>query len=423
MAVKQITDIPGPNSIALLERRKKSVAKGHGSVCDIFIQKAESALLTDVDGNVFIDFAGGIGSMNVGHMHPKVIAAAEKQLQKYIHTCFTVAPYEGYIKLAERLSNKAPINSSCKAVFFNSGAEAVENAVKISKTYTGREGVLVFTDAFHGRTLMTMTMTYKDEPYKKGFGPFAPQVHRLPFPSNEQELTFESIDFEPKSIACAVIEPVIGEGGFIPATKAGMINLSNFCKDNGIVLVDDEIQTGFGRTGTLFAIEQFDIEPDLITVAKSIAGGFPLSGIIGKEDIMDSVNAGGIGGTYGGNPVSCAAALSVLDIMEKEQIPIRARQIGQQTRTLVQSVMADCPWIKEVRGIGAMIGIVIIDPDSGKPDKLRTGRIHQYALQHGLIMITAGTYGNVIRTLMPLIIDDHTLAEGLSILLNALKKA
>ena len=423
MAVKQITDIPGPNSIALLERRKKSVAKGHGSVCDIFIQKAESALLTDVDGNVFIDFAGGIGSMNVGHMHPKVIAAAEKQLQKYIHTCFTVAPYEGYIKLAERLSNKAPINSSCKAVFFNSGAEAVENAVKISKTYTGREGVLVFTDAFHGRTLMTMTMTYKDEPYKKGFGPFAPQVHRLPFPSNEQELTFESIDFEPKSIACAVIEPVIGEGGFIPATKAGMINLSNFCKDNGIVLVDDEIQTGFGRTGTLFAIEQFDIEPDLITVAKSIAGGFPLSGVIGKEDIMDSVNAGGIGGTYGGNPVSCAAALSVLDIMEKEQIPIRARHIGQQTRTLVQSVKADCPWIKEVRGIGAMIGIVIIDPDSGKPDKLRTGRIHQYALQHGLIMITAGTYGNVIRTLMPLIIDDHTLAEGLSILLNALKKA
>ena len=423
MAVKQITDIPGPNSIALLERRKKSVAKGHGSVCDIFIQKAESALLTDVDGNVFIDFAGGIGSMNVGHMHPKVIAAAEKQLQKYIHTCFTVAPYEGYIKLAERLSNKAPINSSCKAVFFNSGAEAVENAVKISKTYTGREGVLVFTDAFHGRTLMTMTMTYKDEPYKKGFGPFAPQVHRLPFPSNEQELTFESIDFEPKSIACAVIEPVIGEGGFIPATKAGMINLSNFCKDNGIVLVDDEIQTGFGRTGTLFAIEQFDIEPDLITVAKSIAGGFPLSGVIGKEDIMDSVNAGGIGGTYGGNPVSCAAALSVLDIMEKEQIPIRARHIGQQTRTLVQSVMADCPWIKEVRGIGAMIGIVIIDPDSGKPDKLRTGRIHQYALQHGLIMITAGTYGNVIRTLMPLTIDDHTLAEGLSILLNALKKA
>ena len=423
MAVKQITDIPGPNSIALLERRKKSVAKGHGSVCDIFIQKAESALLTDVDGNVFIDFAGGIGSMNIGHMHPKVIAAAEKQLQKYIHTCFTVAPYEGYIKLAERLSNKAPINSSCKAVFFNSGAEAVENAVKISKTYTGREGVLVFTDAFHGRTLMTMTMTYKDEPYKKGFGPFAPQVHRLPFPSNEQELTFESIDFEPKSIACAVIEPVIGEGGFIPATKAGMINLSNFCKDNGIVLVDDEIQTGFGRTGTLFAIEQFDIEPDLITVAKSIAGGFPLSGVIGKADIMDSVNAGGIGGTYGGNPVSCAAALSVLDIMEKEQIPIRARHIGQQTRTLVQSVKADCPWIKEVRGIGAMIGIVIIDPDSGKPDKLRTGRIHQYALQHGLIMITAGTYGNVIRTLMPLIIDDHTLAEGLSILLNALKKA
>ena len=423
MAVKQITDIPGPNSIALLERRKKSVAKGHGSVCNIFIQKAESALLTDVDGNVFIDFAGGIGSMNVGHMHPKVIAAAEKQLQKYIHTCFTVAPYEGYIKLAERLSNKAPINSSCKAVFFNSGAEAVENAVKISKTYTGREGVLVFTDAFHGRTLMTMTMTYKDEPYKKGFGPFAPQVHRLPFPSNEQELTFESIDFEPKSIACAVIEPVIGEGGFIPATKAGMINLSNFCKDNGIVLVDDEIQTGFGRTGTLFAIEQFDIEPDLITVAKSIAGGFPLSGVIGKEDIMDSVNAGGIGGTYGGNPVSCVAALSVLDIMEKEQIPTRARYIGQQTKTMVQSVMTDCPWIKEVRGIGAMIGIVIIDPDSGKPDKLRTGRIHQYALQHGLIMITAGTYGNVIRTLMPLIIDDHTLVEGLSILLNALKKA
>ena len=365
----------------------------------------------------------GIGSMNVGHMHPKVIAAAKKQLQKYIHTCFTVAPYEGYVKLAERLSNKAPINSACKAVFFNSGAEAVENAVKISRTYTRREGVLVFTDAFHGRTLMTMTMTYKDDPYKKGFGPFAPQVHRLPFPSEDQELTFEGIDFDPKSIACAVIEPVIGEGGFIPATKAGMITLSNFCKNNGIVLVDDEIQTGFGRTGTLFAIEQFDIEPDLITVAKSIAGGFPLSGVIGKADIMDSVNTGGIGGTYGGNPVSCAAALAVLDIMEKEQILARARHIGRQTRSMVQSIIDDCPWIKEVRGIGAMIGIVITDPDSGEPDKLRTGRIHQYALQHGLIMITAGTYGNVIRTLMPLIIDDHTLEEGLSILLNALKKA
>jgi len=423
MAVKLITDIPGPNSIALLERRKDSVAKGHGSVSDIFIQKAESALLTDVDGNVFIDFAGGIGSMNVGHMHPEVITAAEEQLQKYIHTCFTVAPYEGYVKLAEILSNKAPINSACKAAFFNSGAEAVENAVKISKTYTGREGVLVFSDAFHGRTLMTMTMTYKDDPYKKGFGPFAPQVHCLPFPSEKQELTFESIDFDPKNIACAVIEPVIGEGGFIPATKAGMITLRNFCKDYGIMLVDDEIQTGFGRTGTLFAIEQFDIEPDLITVAKSIAGGFPLSGVIGKIDIMDSVNTGGIGGTYGGNPVSCAAALAVLDIMEKEQIPTRARHIGHQTRAMVKSVMNHCPWIKEVRGLGAMIGIVIIDPESGVPDKLRTGRIHQYALRHGLIMITAGTYGNVIRTLMPLIIEDNILEEGLNILLDALKKA
>ena len=420
MAVKINTSIPGPKSRLLTERRSKSVAKGHGTVCNVYIKKANGAILIDVDDNIFIDFAGGIGTMNVGHSHPKILDRVKMQLDDYTHTCFTVAPYESYIELAERLSALVPISGNCKAAFFNSGAEAVENAVKISRSYTKRTGILVFSEAYHGRTLMTMTMTYKEDPYKKGFGPFASEVYRLPYPSNKNKFNFNNLDFNPNKIACAVIEPVLGEGGFIPASKSGMKALEHFCKENGILLVIDEVQTGYGRTGSFFATEQFDVEPDIITVAKSIAGGLPLSGVIGKSEVMDSVHIGGIGGTYSGNPLACVAALEVLDIMESEKLSEKANEIGIAFRTKIDTIINKIPWVKEIRGIGAMMAIEIFDPDSGEPDKDRTSRIHQYALEHGLIMITAGTYGNIIRTLMPLNIDKATLSEGLEILCDAL---
>ena len=420
MAVKINTSIPGPKSRLLTERRSKSVAKGHGTVCNVYIKKANGAILIDVDDNIFIDFAGGIGTMNVGHSHPKILDRVKMQLDDYTHTCFTVAPYESYIELAERLSALVPISGNCKAAFFNSGAEAVENAVKISRSYTKRTGILVFSEAYHGRTLMTMTMTYKEDPYKKGFGPFASEVYRLPYPSDKNKFNFNNLDFNPNKIACAVIEPVLGEGGFIPASKSGMKALEHFCKENGILLVIDEVQTGYGRTGSFFATEQFDVEPDIITVAKSIAGGLPLSGVIGKSEVMDSVHIGGIGGTYSGNPLACVAALEVLDIMESEKLSEKANEIGIAFRTKIDTIINKIPWVKEIRGIGAMMAIEIFDPDSGEPDKDRTSRIHQYALEHGLIMITAGTYGNIIRTLMPLNIDKAILSEGLEILCDAL---
>ena len=420
MSVKILTNIPGPRSLELAKRRSNSVAQGHGTVCNVYIRKGEGPFLTDVDNNVFIDFAGGIGTINIGHSHPKVINAINNQVKNYLHTCFTVAPYESYIKLAEKLSSLAPINNHCKAAFFNSGAEAVENAIIIARSYTKRKGILVFSHAFHGRTLMTMSMTYKEDPYKKGFGPFAPEVYTLPYPNNENGINFDNTNFDPKDIACAVIEPVLGEGGFIPASKSGMTELKEYCTQNEILFISDEVQTGFGRTGSLFAIEQFDIEPEMKTIAKSIAGGLHLSGVVGKGEIIDSVHIGGIGGTYSGNPVSCVAALAVLEIMEEEQLPKNANRIGDTLRSRINSILPKCPWIKEIRGLGAMIGIEIINDKTGNPDKERTNRIHQTALANGLIMITAGTFGNVIRTLMPLTIDKDTLHEGVDILVNAL---
>ena len=423
MEVRIKTPIPGPRSIELSQLRALNVAQGHGSVCGIFIARAEGAHLVDVDGNIFIDYAGGIGTINVGHSHPKVLAAMKDQIDQFVHPCFTVAPYEPYVSLATKLSKRVPISGSCKAVFFNSGAEAVENAVKIAKSYTGRKGILVFSHAFHGRTLMAMSMTYKEDPYKKGFGPFVPNIHRLEFPSENVDLDLNNLEFDPRTIACTVIEPVAGEGGFIPASKDAMAKLRKFCTQHDIVMVADEVQSGFGRTGTLFAMEQFGVEPDLITLAKSIAGGLPLSSVIGRSDLMDSAHIGGIGGTFGGNPVACAAALAVLEVMDDEQLPERANEIGKKVRSKVESLKDQCPWIGGVRGLGAMIGVIIVDPETGAPDKKRTSRIHKYALEHGLVMITAGTDGNIIRTLMPLTIKDDILDQSLDILLQAIVNA
>lgn len=418
MKVKIRTSIPGPRSLELAKRREDSVANGHGSVCGIYIEKAIGSNLIDVDGNIFIDYAGGIGTMNVGHSHPKVIDAINKQMNRYVHPCFTVAPYEPYVNLAQRLSDIIPIKGDCKSVFFNSGAEAVENAIKISKTYTGRSGILVFSHAYHGRTHMTMSMTYKEDPYKKGFGPFLDNVHRIDFP--KQDLDLSSLKIDHGSLACVVIEPVAGEGGFIPVSHDAMGQIRTFCDDNDIVMVADEVQTGFGRTGSLFSMEQFKVEPDLITLAKSIAGGLPLSGVVGRSEIMDSAHVGGIGGTFGGNPVSCAAALAVLDIMEDERLPERALEIGKEIIEMINILKKHVPWISEVRGLGAMQGISIID-DQGNPDKEHAYRIHQNALKNGLVMITAGTHGNIIRTLMPLVITEEELEESLEILSSALK--
>ena len=421
MKAKIKTKIPGPKSVALSREKFLHVANGHGSVCGVYIDKAEGANLIDVDGNVFIDYAGGIGTMNVGHSHPRIIEAIEKQIKKFVHPCFTVAPYDVYTNLAKRLSDLVPITKRCKAVFFNSGAEAVENSVKISKSFTGRSGILVFSHGFHGRTQMTMSMTYKEDPYKKGFGPFLANIYRLDFP--DRSLDLSKINFDPKEIACMVIEPIAGEGGFIPVSKDMMVTLRKFCDDNGIVMIADEVQTGFGRTGTLFAMEQFDVEPDLFTLAKSIAGGLPLSGVIGRSRIMDSAHVGGIGGTFGGNPVACSAALAVLDVMQDEKLPQRANEIGQKICAKVKGIKDQCPWIAGIRGLGAMQGIIIIDSDSGNADKNRTNRIHKYALENGLIMITAGTYGNIIRTLMPLTIKKDELNQSLEILTDALVNA
>ena len=418
MKAKIKTAIPGPRSLELSKQRKDSVADGHGSVSGVFIDRAEGSNLIDVDGNIFIDYAGGIGTMNVGHSHPLVLAAIKDQIEKFIHPCFTVAPYELYVTLAHRLSKLVPISAECKAAFFNSGAEAVENAVKISKSFTGRNSILVFSHAFHGRTQMTMSMTYKEDPYKKGFGPFISNIHRVEFP--EKELDLKSLEIDPKLIACAIIEPVAGEGGFIPVSFDAMRQLRDFCDEHDIIMVADEVQTGFGRTGSLFAMSQFGVEPDMFTLAKSIAGGLPLSGVIGRSDVMDSVHVGGIGGTFGGNPVACAAALAVLDIMENEKLPQRAIEIGEKIRTMVEGTMSSSPWISEVRGLGAMQGIVITDKNN-VPDKEHASRIFQNAMKNGLMMITAGTYGNVIRTLMPLTIKNDELDQSLEILSNALR--
>ena len=415
------TEIPGPKSKKLQKIRESFVAIGHGSISDIFIDKAIGANLIDVDENIFIDFAGGIGTMNIGHSHPKVVRAIKDQSSQYIHPCFTVAPYEKYINLAKKLSFLVPIKKDCKAVFFNSGAEAVENAVKISKSFTGRDGVLVFTHGFHGRTQMTMSMTYKEDPYKKGFGPFVSNIDRLDFP--EHNLDLKNLKKDPMSIACLVIEPIAGEGGFIPVSKKAMLDIRKFCNDNGIVMVADEVQTGFGRTGSLFAMEQFGIEPDLFTLAKSIAGGLPLSSVVGKAEIMDAAHVGGIGGTFGGNPVACAAALAVLDIIENERLPERALKIGHLVFDKIKNIMGLCPWIDGIKGMGAMQGINIVDPKNGKPDKNRTTRITKHALKNGLVMITAGTFGNVLRTLMPLTISDSDLHQGLDILSDAIQNA
>ena len=423
------TPLPGPNSLALLERRERNVPRGISNATPLFVKRAEGALVIDVDGNRLIDFAGGIGTMNVGHCNPAVVQAASDQLQKLTHSCFSVAMYESYIALAEKLNAITPGRFPKKTLLANSGAEAVENAVKIARHSTGRPGVVVFEHAFHGRTLLTMSMTSKVKPYKFGFGPFAPEVYRLPYPYEYRSVTaldaleeFFTAHVAPENVACVVLELVLGEGGFIVAPKDYVKRIREICKENGILLIIDEVQTGFARTGRMFAAEHYELEPDIMIMAKSIAGGLPLSAVTGRAEIMDHSHVGGLGGTFVGNPVSCAAGLAAIDFIERERLAERAQQIGKTVREHFVRFAETTAAIGDVRGLGAMMAIEIVkDRKTKEPDKDRTSEIARKCWTNGLIVLTAGTHGNVIRTLMPLVITDGQLAEGLEVIEYALR--
>ena len=418
------TEIPGPRSREILEREQHSVAWPLTVHTPIVADRARGATITDVDGNTFVDFVGGVGVVNVGHNHPRVVAAIVEQAERFLHTDFTVVPYEGYVELAERLGALAPISGETRCAFFNAGAEAVENAVKLARLYTKRQGVIAFEGAFHGRTMLALTMTSKTHPYKKGLGPFAPEVYRAPYPNAYRGLdaaealtALEGLfttHVSPDHVAAIVFEPQQGEGGFIPAPSEFVTGLREICDEHGIVLVADEVQTGFGRTARMFAMEHFDVEPDLMIVAKSIAGGLPLSGVIGRAEIMNDPHAGAIGGTFIGNPVALAAACAVLDVFAEEEIVARAQILGDALRARMLAWQSRWPQIGDARGLGAMLAIELVeDPDTKKPAPDLTEAVIGEALQRGLLLLKAGVNGNCIRVLCPLTTSESELDDGL----------
>ena len=428
------TEIPGPRSQEILERLERVVASPLAVNMPIVAAEARGALLTDVDGNTFVDFTGGVGVLNVGHSHPHVVAAAQEQLARFAHTDFTIVPYEVYVEAAERLLAVAPFSGPAKAAFFNSGAEAVENAVKIARLATGRKGVIAFSGAFHGRTLMAVSLTSKVHPYKAGLGPFSAEVYRAPFPNAYRgpdaktalaalEAMFET-QVAPEDVAAIVFEPQQGEGGFVPAPQEFVEGLRRIADEHGIVLVADEVQTGFGRTGRMFAMEHFGVEPDLITVAKSIAGGLPLSGVLGKAAIMDAPHEGAIGGTYVGNPVALAAAVAVLDVIEQEGLVERAVVVGEIVRARMLDWQRRWPAIGDVRGLGAMLALELVrDPATKEPAPELASAVVETAMRQGLLLLKAGVYGNCIRVLCPLVVSDAELDEALAVWESALETA
>jgi 4-aminobutyrate aminotransferase/(S)-3-amino-2-methylpropionate transaminase len=430
-ATSIVTDIPGPRSRDVLERLRASVAAPLDLTFPVVAAEARGATITDVDGNVFIDFAGGVGCLNVGHSHPRVVAAAQEQLERFTHTDYTVVPYEVYAQLSERLLALTPFSGPAKAAFFNAGTEAVENAVKFARAYTGRPAVIGFEGGFHGRTMLSLSLTSKTHPYKAGLGPFAPEVYRVPFPNGyrgpsagealEALVRAFATVVAVETVAAIVVEPVQGEAGFIPAGAEFMRGLRSICDEHGIVLVCDEVQSGFARTGRFFAVEHFGIEPDLITVAKSIAGGLPLSGVLGKAEIMDAPAAGGVGGTFVGNPVAQAAAVAVLDVIEDEGLVERSAAIGETMRARMESWQNRWPSIGDVRGLGAMLAIELVeDPQTKAPATALAVRVQEEALVRGLLLLRAGVNGNCIRVLVPLVISDGELAEALDLWEDAL---
>jgi len=424
---------------SLLERRHKAVPRGVSNLCQCFAASASGARVTDVQGREYIDFVGGIGVNNVGHCHPDVVAAVREQAGRLMHSCFHIAMYEPYVALAERLCALTPGDFPKKALFLNSGAEAVENAVKIARTATGRQGVICFETAFHGRTLLAMTLTSKVKNYKLGFGPFAPEVYRMPYAycyRCPKGLThpgcnlacadhleeFFSGHVAAESVACLIVEPLTGEGGFIVPPPGYFKRLAEICARHGIVFIADEIQTGIGRTGTMFAMEQHGVQADITLTAKSLGGGMPISAVVGRQEIMDGPAPGGLGGTYGGNPVSCAAALAVLDVFERENLLGTARALGARLRATFEAWAAELPCIGEVRGLGPMLAIELVrDRATREPAGAEAKAVVARCTDNGLLILSCGHHGNVIRTLMPLVITDADLTRGLAILREALE--
>ena len=417
----------------LLEIREKETPMGVGTQTTVFADKARNAELWDVEGNRYIDMGMGIAVCNTGHNHPDVIAAVQRQLERFSHTCFQVAPYDVYVKLAERLNRLAPGDSRKKTIFLTTGAEAVENAVKIARRHTARSAVIAFSGAFHGRTMLGMALTGKVVPYKAGFGPFPPEVFHVPFPIDYHGVTVDDSlaalhtlfksDIEPSRVAAMIIEPVQGEGGFYPAPAEFLQALRKLCDEHGIVLIVDEIQSGFARTGTLFACEQAGIEPDLMPVAKALGGGFPLSGVIGKAAVMDSVPPGGLGGTYGGPPVGCAAAHAVLDVIERDALCDKAQAIGKIIGDWAGKLQAETGCIGDIRIMGAMCAIEFVkNGDANSPDADLTRAVAADALANGVILLTCGVRGNVIRFLPALTIEPEILAEALDVTGNTIRK-
>ncbi|OGB17973.1 MAG: 4-aminobutyrate transaminase [Burkholderiales bacterium RIFCSPLOWO2_12_67_14] len=405
------------------QRRLDATPRGVGVMGDFFIDHAKNAELWDIEGRRFIDFAGGIAVLNTGHVHPKVQAAIAAQLQRFTHSCYQVVPYAEYVALAERINAIVPIEGQVKTAFFSTGAEAIENAIKIARSSTGRSGVIAFGGAFHGRSLFAVSLTGKVQPYKAGFGPFPPEIYHVPFPAegaslDETKRAMDHVfkcDIEPSRVAAIIFEPVQGEGGFNPIQKEAVLWLRQLCDQHGILLIADEVQTGFARTGRMFAMERYGVSPDLMTLAKSMAGGTTLSAVCGKAAIMDGPAPGGLGGTYAGNPLAIAAAHAVLDVMAEEQLPERAQRLGARLVAHLNGAKAKYARIGDVRGLGAMVACEFVDA-AGAPDADTTKRVQAAALKRGLLLLTCGVYGNVIRYLFPLTIEDSVFAEALGVL-------
>jgi len=425
---------------SLLEERNKHIPQGPFNVHPIFAQKAEGAILTDVEGREYIDFAGGIGVANVGHCDEEVVKAIRDQIEKYVHVCFHVAMYEPYVDLAKRLNALTPGDFPKKTMFANSGAEAVENAIKIARHATGRPATIVFEDAFHGRTLLALSLTSKMKPYKLGFSPYAPEVYRVPYaycyrcafgleyPSCKMRCAdflreFFHTHIAAEQVAALIVEPVLGEGGFVVPPREYFKALQKICRDNGIVFIADEVQTGFGRTARMFAMEHYEVEPDITIMAKSLAGGLPLSAITGRAELMDHPQVGGLGGTFNGNPLACRAGLAVLDQFEKKDFLNRASLIGKRVLGRFRKFKEDYPIVGDVRGLGAMVGMeLVVDRKTKEPATAFTKRLIEACREKGLLMISAGTYSNIIRPLMPLVITDEQLEQGLSIIDHGLQE-
>lgn len=417
----------------LLDAREQNVPRGVVTAHPLVIERAKGSEVWDVEGNRYLDFVGGIGVLNVGHNHPAVVNAVTRQLGLVSHACFQVVAYPGYIELAQRLNQLVGGDEAYKSVFFTSGAEAVENAIKIARAHTNRSGVIAFDGAFHGRTLLGVTLTGMSQPYKQNFGPFPADIYRLPFPNPLHGVTevdclkaldqLFAVQIAPERVAAIIIEPVQGDGGFLPAGPAFMQALRRITEQHGIVLICDEVQTGFGRTGKMFAFQHLNIQPDLVTVAKSLGGGLPISGVVGKAAIMDAPTPGGLGGTYGGNALGCAAALAVLDLLEHDNLLARANQLGEQLHARLQQLAEKYACIGDVRGLGFMLAVEILDFETGKPDAALTQKILDSACQEGLLLIKCGIQRNVVRFLAPLVTTDSQLEEALHIFDIALARA